>query len=495
MFDEGMETFDSSAAAINAGALATAELAVNLVYVLPDKPQSAYEVTLGAEVRNDGTVESGKFAVRFYLDNQLVNYHIWDSIAPGQKQWSEREVPPLPAGQHTLRVQVDEDNEIRELNKQDNVGWLNFVVEQTPGVIDVKKDEGEDIVVPQIKVGHHGGSADTVINSIVGDYSTATVELWTRYSQGLNRFAQRMEHASAKEAEFNADAVFKGAVKSLFDSAFDVLLEAAEVPGLKQLASAAKEGAKAYFEEKERSEKAWSEHELVEYIERVDKQIEQGRTGTTTAVLAQREQLLEHFNQISADDPQHGDAVNGQIVGGRGGQFILDLKQKLAAFQTGMPAAADFEREIAVAYAQLAGREGGKTALPAGRLVFHMELYRMAGGWAPKGTDSFWTIETDAPGDHSRLAETLTTSLHGKKPWQLELAKTVVIALSSDRDDDPWATGEIRFGAGAGQYPGQYEIAAVKTSNDVAYAKSSLQEAWDKPSVRHLAEDWVEIRA
>ena len=96
-----------------------------------------------------------------------------------------------------------------------------------------------------------------------------------------------------------------------------------------------------------------------------------------------------------------------------------------------------------------------------------------------------------ATGDHSRLTEALTRSLNGKKAWQVELPKTVILALSWEQGDDPFAKAEIRFT----DDPGTYELAAVDASGDVTQATSHLREAWDRPSTKALALDSDKIIA
>src|SRR5438132_313350 len=80
-------------------------------------------------------------------------------------------------------------------------------------------------------------------------------------------------------------------------------------------------------------------------------------------------------------------------------------------------------------------------------------------------------------------------SLNGKKAWQVDLPKTVKLALSSDRGDDPFAKGEINFT----DDPAAYQLTNIETSNEESYARAQLTEAWDKPSTKGYALDSNEI--
>jgi hypothetical protein len=487
MSNQGTDSVDVMSAD---SSVQTVELAMDLVYVLPEGARSQDSLQIGAQVRNDGAADSGPFTVRFWLDGTVINDLPFESIAPGQKKWQELEHPALPAGTHKVAAMADFANEIHENNKVDNLGTLDFQVVQMPGVVDFGPGEGEDITVPVVQVGARANAAQD-ITRVVTNYAMAVMELWTRYSQGLNRFAQSMQHSSASEARFNMDAVAKVAVKKMFDQAVSAITDlAAEVPGVKQGVDLVKSGVEAYFAESERSDKAWSEHEIVVYIENVDREIEKGRTKMRQDIEALAVPLINEFDEVSRNDPQQGNATPGGVIaGGKGGEFLLDLHQKLETFENHMATADDFERAVAQAFAQVASR-GGEIQ---GRLIFHMELYRIVGGFAPSGTDGSigWTLETAAPGDHSRLAEALTRSLNGKKAWQVELPKTVFLALSSDRGDDPWAKGQINFT----DDPATYQITAVDTSNEVELATNTLKDAWDRPSTKELALQWELISA
>lgn len=105
----------------------TAELAVVQIYVLPATIQATDTVTLGADVRNDGGAESGAFLVRFTLDSETRDVQ-FPSIAPGASHWEEWQHEPLHLGEHTLSVELDVQNEVREGNKYDNTASLRFYV-------------------------------------------------------------------------------------------------------------------------------------------------------------------------------------------------------------------------------------------------------------------------------------------------------------------------------------------------------------------------------
>lgn len=212
MSTEGMDSADASQQQ-------PAELVMDQIYVLPEGARDSDSLQIGAQVRNDGAVESGPFSVRFYLDGTVISELPFETINPGQKEWKELEHAALAPGTHHLAAMADYENAVRESNKNDNLGTIDFQIVETPGV--VNEDE-EVITVPVADMGARSNAAQE-ITRIVTNYGAAVVELWTRYSQGLHRFGQTMEHSSASEAKFNMDTVAKAAVKKMFDQAVSAL--------------------------------------------------------------------------------------------------------------------------------------------------------------------------------------------------------------------------------------------------------------------------------
>jgi hypothetical protein len=463
----------------NEGTDGTAELAINQVYMLPENVRSSMNVTLGAEIRNDGTVESGQFDVHFKLDDRIVYYHIWDSIGPGQSHWEEMEHPPISAGHHTLAVEVDANNQIRENNKQDNFGSIGFQVQEEPGVVTFDPGQGTDVVVKDPSLGY-GTRVSEAIDNELNALKDAIVRMWTNYGLGLDLFKERIHFASGQEAQFDPNAVFKGVLKALADKALDSLLSVADVPGLSQLVGVVKAGVEAYYQEKERSEKAMAEHQIVEFVNSLARGIAGPRDRMVQAVDGQRAVVKNAFHQEIGNVEAGPD---GSLTG-KAAEFILNLQHSVAAFDAQKPSPEDFERGFAEQFAT------ALTSQTSGTLVFPIDLFRLGSGWAPKQTDTAWTLETTSP-HADRIADSLKESLGGKKAWELTLPKKIKLKLYSERDDDdPWASGEIHFTTD----PNAYEVLAVETSNERGYATSQLKEAWDRPSTKGYALDTVDIR-
>jgi subtilase family serine protease len=120
---------------------ATAELAIAQIYVLPETIQAEDAVTLGADVRNDGTAESGAFQVRFTLDNSETHDVEFSTIPPGASHWEEWMHEPLTPGEHLLAVQLDVQDQVREGNKYDNAASLAFQVMAAPTYENMTSDD------------------------------------------------------------------------------------------------------------------------------------------------------------------------------------------------------------------------------------------------------------------------------------------------------------------------------------------------------------------
>lgn len=103
------------------------ELVISQLYILPQTVQVTDTVTLGADVRNDGSAESGVFTVRFTLDSETREVQ-FPSIAPGASHWEEWEHAPLNPGEHMLSVELDAQNQAPEANKYGNTASLRFQV-------------------------------------------------------------------------------------------------------------------------------------------------------------------------------------------------------------------------------------------------------------------------------------------------------------------------------------------------------------------------------
>jgi CARDB len=456
----------------------TPELVVDMVYVLPEKPGTAHPVTLGAQVRNNGTLESGPFKVGFVLDGTAVYLKTWDSLGPGQSHWDEQEMQPLSAGQHMLVAVADGDNEIHETNKDDNLNYLQFHVEQNNYTV---VNEEPEVITPDITPPHDKTSVYEQIEKHVNDLASEVGRMWQNYGLALNAFGENMHFASAQEAEFNADAVLKGGAKGLMDVGIGLL---EEIPAVGPAIKMVKGGVEAYFEESERSKKAWDQVEIKKYISELYLKIDAPRDKMIREVNDQREPMKREFDRVVGDVVTKPDGS----LSDKAREFIINLEHHVREFDRNKPTAAQFEAQIAARFASaLASDASGKVE---GRLAFHIHLYRIPGGWAPKQIDPAWKVETSRP-EPARIAEALKQGLKlsGKKPWQADLPKKVILSLASERGDDPWATGEFDFTTD----PAGAVVKSVETKNALDRAQTQLQEAWSKPSIRGYALDTDDI--
>jgi hypothetical protein len=465
-----------------------AELSITVISLSADKLRNTDAFIVGALVHNDGKLQSGQFNVRFRMDGEDPFDYVVDNIAPKERKTAELRHDPITAGQHTVSVQVDPENRVEEGNKDDNSMSLTFPVEEAPENIRIRPEEEEPIHPSGAEMGA-GMEAKDAIANILNRYHDAIIELWTEYYEGLGDFQRDLTFPSVQEAEFDVNAVMKGAVKGLF---WDSLKEVAGLaPGgakeiLKPLVGAIKGGVDAYFAEKDRSAHAKDMNELNEFIRQVEDEIDAGRKGMGENILAQQGPVMDEFAQAIANDPQHGRATSGGRLEGPGGQLVLDLLQQLAVFQQHMPGRKEFERQITEAWI----KNVKWTTTVEGHLIFHLDLYRLTPGWAPKQTDNAWTVESDAPGNRTRVAEALRHSLGGKRVTEVALPKIVYLTLSNDPDWDPFIKGEIRFTLDD-LHP--KEITAVKTDMEINEAENLLTEVWEKPSTREYALKWTDI--
>ncbi len=458
-----------------------AELVIGVISVVPANIRAVDPFTVGVLARNDGKRDSGEFRVRLTMDGQDPFDQTMESIAPGQYRTLEIPHKPIAAGQHMVTIHLDPDQNVVEANRQDNVDTLTFQVEAMPERVVVHPEEEEPIHPSGAEMGA-GADAIKVISELLNRYHAEVIELWTRYQGGLTDFERDLVFPSLQEAEFNPDVVLKGAAKGLFTEAVKELAGAADVPGLKSIVAGIKGGIDAYFDEKKRAGEAKDKNELKQFIREVEVQIDHAREAMGRAVLAQEGELRNEYAHAIANDPQHGRPSPSGRLEGPGGEFILGLESKLGAFMQSMPERSAFEREIAEAWIN---NVRWKTTVQ-GRLIFHIDLYRIAGGWAPSQTDSAWTLETDSPADNRRIAE----ALKGTRVTDIALVKTVYVNLSSDRGDDPWLKGEIDFTSNA---PSPQAVRIVESTWPADEAEKALREVWALPSTQDLAMRWTDV--
>ena len=130
-----------------------AELALSQIYVLPETIQSTDAVTFGADVRNDGSADTGAFQVRFALDATETHEIAFPSLRPGESHWEEWQHGALAPGEHTFEVLLDSLNQVVEGNKYDNSDSLSFHVvdlgvlqEQTLALSGVSREMQDEMI-------------------------------------------------------------------------------------------------------------------------------------------------------------------------------------------------------------------------------------------------------------------------------------------------------------------------------------------------------------
>ncbi len=460
---------------------APAELVIGVISVTPANIRSADPFTVGVLVRNDGKRDSGEFRVRLTMDGHDPHDETIESIAAGRYRTLEIPHKPMAGGQHTIMIQLDPDQTVVEANRQDNTDSLTFQVEAMPERVVVHPEEEEPIEPTGAEMGA-GADPLKVIGELLNRYHAEVIELWTRYQGGLTDFERDLVFPSLQEAEFDPDVVLKGAAKGLFTEAIKELAGEAHVPGLKAIVGGIKGGIDAYFDEKKRSAEAKDKNELKQFIREVEVQIDHAREATGRAVLAGEGELRNEFAQAIANDPRHGRPSPSGRLEGPGGEFILRLESKLGAFMQSMPERSAFEREIAEAWIN---NVRWKTTVQ-GRLVFHIDLYRVPGGWAPSQTDSAWTLQTDTSADDRRIAE----ALKGTKVTDIALLKTVYLNLSTERGEDPWLKSELDF---TNNPASPQAVRIMESTWPADEAEKQLREVWALPSTRELALKWTDV--
>lgn len=93
--------------------------------------------TFRAYIQNNGTAASGIFNIRWIADGTMTFDGSHESLAPGATTtqdhiWSQRGMPPLTPGNHTLTFIANFDHQVPESNYDNNEFTLPFTVAPTP---------------------------------------------------------------------------------------------------------------------------------------------------------------------------------------------------------------------------------------------------------------------------------------------------------------------------------------------------------------------------
>lgn len=519
---------------------ALAELVISAQYTLPDKLESAYSITFGAEARNNGAGESGPFKVRFTVDGDIHEFS-WPSLAPGQSHWEEWEHPPLPAGSHTFYVNLDYDNVVQESNKNDNQGALNFEVSDPPppapevstyvpmhlddtSTTDSDEKGTEVVGQPAIDVGVGGGAAGQ-INSLVDDLHFKINQYWENYRDGLEAFKNKLEHAAEEEAESHAlhEALVAGA-KKLFDAGLEALGEFESVGPWAVALGVVKEAEEAWDKENDRAAAAGGDVKLGDYLTDAITSIGKRKKEMLDSIdglkdATSRDSLHAQYRDKVAQDPQHGKANDDGIIEGPGAEFLYELKKRVIAFW--VPEMSYFWEQITEGFANTPGLtritlkgpavtvaegqspeqiakehpewidEGGR---PAGTLYLNLNV-KMSDEFPVMGSSAKkWTLALNLPGkEPGRVAASLQKALETdhRMPWQSTLPKTVTISVYDSGGNDLIAEGSIHFTFSADVDQPEIE---VKSAPDYVTDREGLfRTVWKARSVRQHITNASEI--
>lgn len=506
-----------------------AELALAQIYVLPEAILTTDAVTLGADVRNDGTAETGAFQVRFALDSGDSHEIAYPNLGPGESHWEEWQHAPLTAGDHTFSVLLDVFNQVMEGSKYDNSDSLSFhVTEAEPLVLQpdvilaaarhldetpalgsddemlalssddeskskkrkkVKEidfsDEPEIIEVEVTKI-PAGMTSVEQINDLLQDLKHWITAYWDNYRDGLQNFETRMSFSSDQEAEAKyLQAVFKAVGAKALDIALDKLGSEMGGPWGK-IIGVCKAAVEAWAAEKERAEAAGGEVKIADYIESIRNSVGVQQKLMLKAIEAEQGALLEDFRQIAERDGTKGKVSPEGTVVGEAALFLRQLKARVEAFAGAIPGAPYFQAEFTETFANTPGWTDliSHGARLAGMLYFSMSLYKDGDDWKLKDSGDTWKLVTKAP-KPDRLATSLERALiaEGKKPYQSDLPKMVQMHIEEEVSfTNNYLDGYIHFT----NSPDAYE---VRTN----YGERLFKEAWAIPAIRKLALEVTQI--
>ena len=240
------------------------------------------------------------------------------------------------------------------------------------------------------------------------------------------------------------------------------------------IVSLSKAGIEAWMTEQERVTAAQGQVKIADYIESLRNGIPKQRDAMTGAVDQNRSKLIEEFR--SAAKGMIG--KDGSVVG-EGAQMLKELKDSVESFKKSMPTPSYFQKEFSTRFANTPGRtdlisHGGIASGTIYLSVFlEVDPDDDEKPWKKGKTEEAWRLVTSAP-NPDRVATSLSRSLEGKKPWQIDLPKMVEMRIEVEEfGPNPIQDGYIYFT----KNPDQFEV----RSN---YGEKWFREAWMTDGIR-----------
>ncbi len=337
------------------------------------------------------------------------------------------------------------------------------------------EDEVERVEVP-VSRGDPGIASEQQIVNALQSFKDSIQDYWSNYSLGLQNFVERMHSSSDQESEpQHLKAVFKAVAKQALEIA---LREAGNKlgPYWGDVIDTVKVAIEAWSEESERAATAAGLVRIADYVESIRNGIPRRREAMLAALESKRRPLLERYQSVARTDAGGGRASAQGVVVGDSARILNDVNAGVAAFRRAIPSPSYFQTQFATRFADTPGltdniSHGGR---PSGTLYFNLELYVNPGAtnaWRIKEKDSAWRLVTSAPNPES-IATSLSRSLEGKQPWQIELPKMVKMCVEIE-EQKSHAEGTLYFTSN----PDSFQ---VRTHHEERW----FREAWAQPQIR-----------
>ena len=483
----------------------TAELVLLDLSISPESPNPGDQVTIIAQARNAGDVESGAFQARYRIERDdgggaVQSDVYWPNLYAGESHSEQWQVSmPVQPGSYTYTVTLDVYNQVNEQNKNDNAGSQYFEIgapvsmqlpddgeeERLSGRnVNVKKEEEEVIESGNfVKLNIGAGNTPQAEINVQGErLREAIANYWANYANALDNFQTSMTFPPDQEVEADyLDAIVKSLFKTALGFGLGHLATELGEHG-KDIVDAVKSMAEALIEESGKAKTPTGKVKIADYIEDLRDSINSQRQKMRGAI--NYHPLIDHYAQVTSDLPDKGTATaNGWILG-PGAQFIINLRASVQHFQESTPSQADFQQRLTEAFAGMPVKQGGHDALN-GRLFFHLNLKNDGAKWEIGGkTDQRWTLYTSEPGPEG-IAHSLQRSLAkaGKKPYESELPKEIEMFIEVEEPgNNTYADGRILFA----NDPDAYE---VRTN----YSASLFEKAWAESDIKRKVLEEREI--
>ncbi|HET6981855.1 MAG TPA: S8 family serine peptidase [Myxococcaceae bacterium] len=339
-------------------------------------------------------------------------------------------------------------------------------------------DEPVQISVPVIEM--DSSSAELEIDASINNLGRLMLPFATSYLGGLEQFETNMLFASDQETQPRYfDVTLNEVAKLLVEHGIKHALE--EFPVLGEVVGAVKAVVTAWYEEKERAEKASGERRIAVYITEARRRINELVQRLTASVNLQRRPLLEGFRAAVARSAP-GQGRNRRLTGDAA-QFLIQLRRAITQFGNAIPTTSTVqqvltERFIGPSRLTTYISQGGRQSAT---LYLEVKLYHDKSAskpWQVKGVDSSWVVPSLSP-HPDRLATSLKSALieQHKEVWRTNLPKMVHLNIEEEVTGlNEYRDGWIRFSSD----PATYEV----RSN---YGLPQFDQAWRVPEVRAAA--------